>query len=96
MKFALSLLALVLLNGCMSSVTPAGPGLYYISKGPLSIWSSAARAKADCYREANVWCAKRGLIMVPVTSAADDSSFGHAGSAELTFRAVKSSTNSTP
>ena len=89
MKTTIPLLSLVLITGCMSSVTPAGPNTYYLSKGSLPIWMSAANAQADCYEQANTWCAKRGLVMVPVTSNADPSRFGHAGSAAITFRALK-------
>jgi hypothetical protein len=75
--------------GCVSSVQPAGPDTYFVSKGPLPIWMSAARGKADCYQKASEWCAARGLVMVPVSSDEQNSIPGRAGSAELTFRALK-------
>ena len=40
-------------TGCSSGVQPAGPDTYFISKGSLPIWMSAAGAKADCYKKAN-------------------------------------------
>lgn len=85
-----SLLALVLLlaTGCASNITPAGPNTYYISKGPLPIWNSSAKAKADLYQQADQWCRRQSLVMVPVSSSDDPARFGHAGSAELTFRAL--------
>lgn len=89
--FLVPLLSAALLSGCTSAVVPAGPDTYYISKGPLPFWMAAARAKADCYRSADAWCQKRGLIMVPVNSEGREPIIGRGGSAELTFRAVKPS-----
>lgn len=87
---AATVLSLGLLTGCTSAVVPAGPDTYFVSRGPLPIWASAARAKSDCYQEADAWCRKRGLVMVPVSSAAKDAIAGkEPGSAELTFRALK-------
>lgn len=84
----LSLVACMFATGCSSGVQPAGPNTYFISKGSLPIWMSAAGAKADCYRQANEWCVARGLVMVPISSDAKDPIPGRAGSAELTFRAL--------
>ncbi|HAO77575.1 MAG TPA: hypothetical protein DCQ92_01125 [Verrucomicrobia subdivision 3 bacterium] len=89
MKPTLPLLALIILTGCASNVVPAGPDTYYISYGPLPITMSAAKAKAQCYRQASAWCVARGLVMVPVSSAAQDPVVGIAGHAELTFHALK-------
>jgi hypothetical protein len=83
------LLAIILLTGCASHVVPAGPDTYYISCGPLPIWMSAAKAKANIYGQASTWCTARGLVMVPVSSAAQDPVVGIAGHAELTFHALK-------
>ena len=81
----------IFITGCASNVVPAGPNnTYYVSYGPLPIWMSAAKAKAKCYLLASDWCAARDLVMVPVSIEAKDPSFGRAGSAELTFRALKS------
>jgi hypothetical protein len=88
MKF-IPFFALVLLTGCVSQVVPAGPDTYFISYGPLPITMSAAKAKAKCYQQAAAWCTKRGLVMVPVSSAAQDPVVGIAGHAELTFHALK-------
>ena len=88
MKRFLPIVTLVLLAGCASPVVSAGPDTHYISYGPLPIWMSAAKAKADCYQQANAWCAARGLVMVPVSDNEVNAVFGRAGSAELTFRAV--------
>ena len=80
---------LLLCAGCASSVVSAGPDTYYISVGPLAIWQSAAKAKAECYNKANNFCNKRKLVMVPIASSAQEPVVGRPGSAELTFRALK-------
>jgi len=81
--------ACIFITGCVSNVQPAGPDTYFISCGPLPIWMSAPKAKADCYEQASAWCKARGLVMVPVTSDEQNAIPGRAGSAELTFRALK-------
>jgi hypothetical protein len=94
-------LAPLFLTGCLSPVVTAGPNTYYVSKGPLPIWMSAAKAKAACYRKASAWCDKRGLVMVPISSDAQEPIAARKpGSAELTFVALPPSvlsfsTNST-
>jgi hypothetical protein len=89
MKTILPLLSLIFLTGCISPVETAGPDTYYVSKGPLPIWMSAAKAKAACYRKASAWCAKSGLVMVPISSDTQDPlAFRKPGSAELTFLAL--------
>jgi ABC-type phosphate transport system substrate-binding protein len=56
----------------------------------ITIASSGGRAKAALYREASAYCAKRGLVMVPVATDAIEPAYGqHMGNAELTFRALK-------
>ena len=51
---------------------------------------SAAKAKSHCYQQASAWCKARGLVMVPVTSDAQEAiAFRNAGHAELTFHALK-------
>jgi hypothetical protein len=78
------------LSACASSVMRAGPDTYYVSYGPLPVWMSAAKAKAECYEMASEWCEKLGLVMVPVSLDSQDAiAFRSAGSAELTFRALK-------
>ena len=81
--------ACIFITGCASNVVLAGPNTYYVSYGPPPIWMSAEKAKAKCYRQASDWCAARDLVMVPVSSTAKDPIVGRAGSAELTFRALK-------
>ena len=82
--------ACIFITGCASSVVPAGPDTYYVSYGPLPITMSAAKAKAHCYQQASAWCQTRGLVMVPVSSDAQEAiAFRNAGHAELTFRALK-------
>ena len=82
--------ACIFITGCVSNVQSAGPDTYFVSCGPLPIWMSAAKAKADCYQQASAWCAARGLVMVPIASDEQDPIAGRKpGSAELTFRALK-------
>ena len=50
-----------------------------------------ASLKAKCYEEANAFCAARGLVMVPVSTAGRDGNpvpFGKGASCELVFKAV--------
>ncbi len=80
----------ILINGCASSVVPAGPDTFFVSYGPLPVMMSAAKAEAHCYQQASAWCQARGLVMVPVSIDAQDAvAFRNAGHAELTFRALK-------
>jgi hypothetical protein len=89
MQQTLLLVGIVLLvAGCSSGIQPAGPDTYIITRR-VSAFSTGASAKAEAYREASEWCAKRGLVMVPVESDAKDPGFGRFGSSELLFRALK-------
>jgi hypothetical protein len=82
--------ACIFITGCASSVVPAGPDTYYVSYGPLPITMSAAKGKAHCYQQASAWCQARGLVMVPISSDAQEAiAFRNAGHADLTFRALK-------
>ena len=87
MKTFLPLLAL-LIASCSSGVVPTGPNSYMISKS-VHGFSSGAAGKADVFREASAWCAKRGLVMVPITSDSRDPVAGRGmGSAEVHFKAL--------
>ncbi len=81
--------ACIFITGCASNIVAAGPDTYFVSYGPLPITMSAAKAKAHCYQLASEWCKARGLVMVPVSSNEQNAIPGRAGSAELTFRALK-------
>lgn len=81
------LAACALSVGCATSVTPAGPDTYMVSASGAGFSSGAERARA--YRIANEWCAKRGLVMVPVSMDSRDGEYGRkAPSADLVFRAL--------
>jgi hypothetical protein len=55
----------------------------------ISGFSSGSAAKAQLYREANAWCAKRGLLMMPLATDSQEPVMGRGmGTAELTFRAL--------
>jgi hypothetical protein len=87
MKSLLAFAALVLAS-CSSGVVPTGPNSYMISKS-VHGFSSGAAGKADVYREASAWCAEKGLVMVPITSASRDPVAGRGmGSAEVHFKAL--------
>lgn len=73
---------------CSSGVVPTGPDSYMISRS-VSGFSSGAAGKAKAYREASDWCAKRGLVMVPITADSIDPVIGKGmGSAEVHFKAL--------
>ena len=79
----------LLLVGCSSGIVPAGPDTYLITRS-ISGFSSAGAGKAQVYREASAWCARRGLVMLPVAVDTQSPVAGsHMGSAELTFRALR-------
>jgi len=91
MKRLIPLLAIstILLSSCSSGIVPAGPDTYMVSKS-VSAFTTVGRAKASAYREANAWCARRGLVMVPVSVETQNPVAGqHMGNADLTFRALK-------
>lgn len=87
MKHILPLFAVVLAS-CSSGVVNTGPNTYMISKS-VHGFSSGAAGKASVYREASAWCAKRGLVMVPITADSRDPVAGRGmGSAEVHFKAL--------
>lgn len=72
-----------------TGVVPVGGGVYMLSKNGTGV-SVGSNLKADLYREANAWCEKQGLVMVPVSESGTDGVAGLSlGSAEIKFRAVK-------
>jgi hypothetical protein len=76
--------------GCASGVVPMGRDTYMVAhKG--SSWSTVSSLKAECLKDANRYCDKRRLAMVPISTSGHDGGFGIVGSCELTFRAVKES-----
>ena len=90
MKFVLTLFGIMLLAGCTTGVVPAGPNTYMISVTEGPGLTNGGAAKARTLREADEWCRKRGLVMVPVESEQHGTQpFGRYAGAELTFRALK-------
>jgi hypothetical protein len=87
----LSLIATVILSACMSTgIVPQGRDTYMLSKQGTAL-SSGATVKASLYKEADAWCRKQNLVMVPVSERTTDGVPGvHFASAEITFRAVRS------
>ena len=84
---ALSLTMLV--AACASTgVVPMGRDTYMLSKSGTAL-SSGATVKASLYREADAWCRKQGLVMVPLSEDSSDGVPGrHLANAEIRFRAV--------
>ena len=79
-------LCAVLLAGCTTHIIPAGPDTYRVS---TYYDFTSGGAQNATYKAANEFCAKRGLVMVPVSS---DSREGICGqrppTADLVFRAL--------
>lgn len=83
----------VLLAACSTGVVPAGPDTYMISR-PIMSFTTTGRGMAANYREANRWCAERGLVMVPITKdeqrpLAGAGGRGVMGTADLYFHALR-------
>jgi hypothetical protein len=78
----------IALCGCSTGVVPMGKDTYMISRKGTG-WATHGEMKAKCYRDANKFCAKRGLEMVPVSTTGKDGTPGFLpATCELTFRAV--------
>jgi hypothetical protein len=81
------------MTGCASEpeVVPAGPDTYYVSAGGGLGWTPAsAPIRAKVYKAANNFCAKRGLVMMPVSVNERPGEMGrHTASMDLVFRALK-------
>jgi len=83
-----ALLALSLFAGCAAQVVPAGPDTYTVSSSGAGFSTAGVRARA--YRAANDFCAKRGLVMVPVSFDAQGGVLGQRPpTADLVFRALR-------
>ena|SRR5882724_5043132 len=84
----LSALAALLCGGCASQVISAGPDTYMVSSSGAGF--STAGVRARCYRAANKFCEKRGLVMVPVSFDAREGELARRPpTANLVFRALK-------
>jgi len=80
---------LLFLTGCVSSdIMSTGPETYSVSASGAGFATAGVREKV--YRKANEFCAKRGLVMVPVSFKSRPGELGrHPPSADLTFKALK-------
>lgn len=78
--------------GCASpEVVSAGPDTYTVAAGGgLGMTPSSAPVRAAVYKAANQFCAKRGLVMVPVMVDESPGVMGsHTAQVELTFKALR-------
>lgn len=91
-KLTLIIATSVLIEGCIfmsPDVISAGPDTYSVTSGASAGFSSAG-VRAEVYNAANDFCAKHGLIMVPVSMDAQEGALGqHPPSATLVFMALK-------
>lgn len=77
--------------GCTSSsnVNQAGPDTYTVSASSFGGFSTND-VRDKVYRQANEFCAAKGLVMVPISFKARPGELGrNPPSADLTFRALK-------
>lgn len=92
---ALSLSAVMvacLLAGCIATppmpntgIVPIGKDTYMSSKFGGTEWSGSV-VKAELYKDAGEFCAKKGLQVVPLDSTSKDASAYQYASAEIQFR----------
>lgn len=77
-----------LLLGCSTGVVPMGRDTYMIAgSSPGLIGTATVRARL--LREADSWCRKRGLVMVPLNYSGRDAVLGGDwANSEVIFRAV--------
>lgn len=90
----LLLLVTLLVSGCANwgpQVQTAGPGTLTVTAEDQLKWNAATvPAREVVFGVANDYCAKRGLVMVPVSLDVRPGEIGlRAGSADLVFRALK-------
>lgn len=78
---------MVILSGCATGITPMGKDTYFVSyKG--SAFATAGSAKAKCYRLANEFCERQGLVMVPKSITAQETAPFAPATCQLEFLAV--------
>jgi hypothetical protein len=84
-------LAALFTAGCASNgIAPMGSNTYMINRGGWPHMNGFA-VESECYRDANQFCTKQGLIMVPVSATTIDGQvFANNASCKLIFRAVTS------
>ena len=90
MRITTLLAAIVALSlvGCATEVVPYGPDTYTVSRSGVGF--SPAGVRAACLKAANAFCAKQGLVMVPVSFDSENGALGqHPPTATLVFRALR-------
>lgn len=93
MNYLLFPVVAITLVGCSTStgVVPVGNNAYYVSiRGPQVSFGPPVAQKADAYKEANEYCSALGLRMEQVEIKEVNQVFGRHGSAQLTFKCIKS------
>ena len=93
MNYLLFTVVAITLVGCSTStgVVPVGDNAYYVSiRGPQLSFGPPVAQKADAYKEANEYCSALGLRMEQVEIKEVNQVFGRHGSAQLTFKCIKS------
>lgn len=88
MKQTLAFALCVFLCGCVGpTFAPMGKDTFMICHRG-EIYSTVGSLKITCLRDANKYCEKRGLVMVPVSTSGHDGGLGVMGTCELVFLAV--------
>lgn len=90
-KFTLAIFIAVFFIGCSNTgVVPMGQNTYMVGYEGSNMQNKAA-LEALCLRDANAFCAQKGLVMVPISSNGRNAlavPFGHGGNCQLIFKAV--------
>jgi hypothetical protein len=78
----------ILLCGCASNVVPMGRDTFMVEHGGWPDMNESS-LEAKCFREANAFCEKKGLVMVPVSiNGTDGRVFANNASCKVVFLAV--------
>ena len=90
-KFLLAILVTVFIVGCSNTgVVPMGSDTFMVSYQGSTL-QTKANLEAKCLRDANTFCAQKGLVMVPISSTGRNGlpvPFGKGGTCDLIFKAV--------
>jgi hypothetical protein len=85
---AFLILLSIVLAGCSTGVVPMGRDTYMIAGSSPGLVQSAT-IRARLLREADSWCRKQGLVMVPLNYSGREAVIGsHCANSEVIFRAV--------
>ncbi len=90
-KVPFTILIAAFLVGCSSTgIVSMGRDTYMVAYQGSTLQSKAS-LEAKCLNDANAFCAKKGLVMVPISSSGRNGlpvPFGKGGTCELVFKAV--------